>query len=79
MIGSGGYNTINECKALGVPLIAFAQPRLYDRQSLRAKNFAFCAASSNHEAMESLEKIAVQGFSSNPDPHFRTAQLEPFN
>lgn len=32
VIGSGGYNTVYECLALGIPLIAFPFPRLYDRQ-----------------------------------------------
>lgn len=35
VLGSGGYNTVYECAALGIPLVAFAQPRRYDRQALR--------------------------------------------
>jgi hypothetical protein len=34
-IGSGGYNTIYECLALDVPLLAIPWRRLYDRQSVR--------------------------------------------
>ncbi len=37
VIGSAGYNTIYECLACGVPLIARPWPRLYDRQWLRAR------------------------------------------
>ena len=37
VIGSAGYNTIYECLAYGVPLIARPWPRLYDRQWLRAR------------------------------------------
>jgi len=36
VVGGAGYNTVNECLACGVPLIARAWPRKYDRQSLRA-------------------------------------------
>jgi hypothetical protein len=35
VVGGGGYNTVSECRALGVPLIAFAFKRLYDRQIQR--------------------------------------------
>ena len=37
VIGGGGYNTIYECITCGVPLIAKAWPRKYDRQYLRAR------------------------------------------
>ena len=36
VIGGGGYNTIHECLACQVPLIARPWPRKYDRQPLRA-------------------------------------------
>jgi hypothetical protein len=32
VIAGGGYNTVIECQALGIPLLAFSWPRLYDRQ-----------------------------------------------
>jgi len=35
VIAAAGYNIINECAALAVPLIALPQKRLYDRQELR--------------------------------------------
>ncbi len=35
VVGQGGYNTTYEARACGVPLLAFARPRLYDRQALR--------------------------------------------
>jgi len=35
VIGSGGYNTVYECLALQVPLIAVPWKRLYDRQAQR--------------------------------------------
>ena len=40
IIGGGGYNTIHECLAYNIPLIARPWPRKYDRQWLRAKRAA---------------------------------------
>ena len=37
VVGGAGYNTVNECLALSVPLIARPWPRKYDRQRLRAE------------------------------------------
>jgi hypothetical protein len=36
VVGSGGYNTVYECAAVGVPLVALTRKRLYDRQDKRA-------------------------------------------
>ncbi|QIR40733.1 UDP-N-acetylglucosamine--LPS N-acetylglucosamine transferase [Tolypothrix sp. PCC 7910] len=36
VIGSAGYNTVYECAAVGVPLVAIPLERLYDRQHKRA-------------------------------------------
>ncbi|WP_414544231.1 UDP-N-acetylglucosamine--LPS N-acetylglucosamine transferase [Nostoc sp. CCY0012] len=36
VIGGAGYNTVYECAAVGVPLVALAFHRLYDRQKKRA-------------------------------------------
>lgn len=38
VVGGAGHNTVNECLALGVPLIAFPWRRLYDRQRLRIES-----------------------------------------
>jgi UDP:flavonoid glycosyltransferase YjiC (YdhE family) len=35
VVGAGGYNTVHECRATKRPLLAFAQPRMYDRQQRR--------------------------------------------
>ncbi|WP_223641057.1 glycosyltransferase [Corallococcus sp. EGB] len=35
LVGAGGYNTVQETRATGTPLVAWARPRLYDRQALR--------------------------------------------
>lgn len=37
VVGGGGYNLVYETRAAGVPLVARAWPRLYDRQELRAQ------------------------------------------
>jgi hypothetical protein len=37
VVGGGGYNTVNECRTLAVPLVARPWPRKYDRQRLRAE------------------------------------------
>jgi hypothetical protein len=40
VVGAAGYNTVYECLACGVPLIARPWPRKYDRQWLRARRAA---------------------------------------
>jgi predicted glycosyltransferase len=40
VVGGAGYNTIHECAAYQVPLIARPWPRKYDRQWLRARRAA---------------------------------------
>jgi len=40
VVGGAGYNTIHECLACGVPLVARPWPRKYDRQLLRAQRAA---------------------------------------
>ncbi|MBD2744238.1 UDP-N-acetylglucosamine--LPS N-acetylglucosamine transferase [Coleofasciculus sp. FACHB-1120] len=42
VVGGAGYNTVHECAAVGVPLVAFAFKRLYDRQKVRALRCAYC-------------------------------------
>ncbi|BAY13916.1 UDP-N-acetylglucosamine--LPS N-acetylglucosamine transferase [Calothrix sp. NIES-2098] len=36
VVGGAGYNTVYECAAVGVPLVALAFERIYDRQERRA-------------------------------------------
>jgi hypothetical protein len=40
VVGGGGYNTVHECLALRVPLVARVWPRKYDRQQLRLERAA---------------------------------------
>ena len=37
LVGSGGYNTVNEARATGTPLFAKPLPRIYDRQTTRLR------------------------------------------
>ncbi len=43
LLGAGGYNTVYEARATSTPLLAVAQERLYDRQSLRLRAHERCA------------------------------------
>lgn len=38
LVGAGGYNTVQEARATGTPLVAWAHPRLYDRQAVRLRD-----------------------------------------
>ena len=38
LVGAGGYNTVQEARATGTPLVALARPRLYDRQAVRLRD-----------------------------------------
>jgi len=50
VIGGAGYNTIHECLACQVPLIARPWPRKYDRQSLRANRASVITVQEPREA-----------------------------
>ena len=39
VVGGGGYNLVQECTALGIPLVAFVFPRKYDRQARRIREY----------------------------------------
>jgi hypothetical protein len=54
VVGGGGYNTVNECAACGVPLIARAWPRQYDRQARRAAGQAETLVTSVEEAVAAV-------------------------
>lgn len=63
VVGAGGYNTVAECQALGRPLIAIPQNRLYDRQQTRlAHHRSNCTWVQNADgaivALRSLLEIA---------------------
>ena len=54
LIGAGGYNTVNECRATGTPLLALPRNRLYDRQHERVSAVEY---SSEDVVLPKLEKI----------------------
>jgi hypothetical protein len=51
LVGSGGYNTVNEARATGTPLFAKPLPRMYDRQSARLREI---------ERFENFEQLLPQ-------------------
>jgi predicted glycosyltransferase len=67
VVGGAGYNTIHECLALGVPLIARPWPRKYDRQELRAARAARSGKVTVVESPEEAARAACQAaFSTRP-------------
>lgn len=56
VVGSGGYNTVYECAALEKPLVAFAWPRLYDRQARRLDRYGV-QVNTVTEAMEQVKTV----------------------
>ena len=58
VIGGAGYNTVSECTACGVPLIARARPRKYDRQRLRAQQAGVRVVETPAEAVDLAVKLA---------------------
>ena len=59
VVGGGGYNTVHEALACGVPLVAKAWPRKYDRQWLRIERAGAAAVEVNTpgEAVESALRL----------------------
>jgi hypothetical protein len=66
VIGGAGYNTVNECLALGVPLIAKPWPRKYDDQQARASQYSgrILIASTPREAC----RAALEALNRAPQP-----------
>lgn len=59
LVGAGGYNTVQEARATGTPLVAIARPRLYDRQALRLRSSERIA--SLDEALERVRCLLPSG------------------
>lgn len=55
MVGAGGYNTVQEARATGTPLLALPQHRLYDRQAHRLRP---CELISHESAL--IERLQTQ-------------------
>jgi hypothetical protein len=62
LVGAGGYNTVQEARATGTPLVAIARPRLYDRQALRLR--ASERISTLDEALERVRALLRSGSTS---------------
>ena len=54
-VGGAGYNTFYECLAVGIPLVAFAFPRQYDRQEIRVRRLLRQQRSSQVRLVDTLE------------------------
>ncbi|MGO9096460.1 MAG: UDP-N-acetylglucosamine--LPS N-acetylglucosamine transferase [Bryobacteraceae bacterium] len=55
VVGGAGYNTVNECVVCGVPLMARAWTRKYDRQFLRAAGQAEACPASIDDAVAAVK------------------------
>ncbi len=56
VVGGGGYNLTHECAALNIPLVGFAFPRRYDRQTRRIQKYG-CLVGNIGEAIATLEPL----------------------
>jgi len=75
VIGSAGYNTIHECLACGVPLVARPRPRKYDRQSLRATRAAVHQVDTPEQAVAAaLDELAKKPITARHSPFHNGAQ-----
>jgi hypothetical protein len=61
VVGGAGYNTVHEARACGVPLIAKAWPRKYDRQEWRAERFNCRTVRTPEEAAEAACELIREG------------------
>ncbi len=75
VIGGAGYNTIHECLACNVPLIARPWPRLYDRQWLRARRAGVVVIDGPAEAAAAaIHQLKTGSPRRKPNFHNGTAQ-----
>jgi len=66
VVGCAGYNTIYECLACGVPLVARPWPRKYDRQSLRAHRAASRGSVVVIESPDEAVAAVIEALALNP-------------
>jgi predicted glycosyltransferase len=80
VVGGAGYNTIHECAAYQVPLVARPWPRRYDRQWLRARRAAkrgmVTIIEKPEEAAEAAIRLLEQMPSLRPIVDFRNGATE---
>ncbi|MEM7724910.1 MAG: glycosyltransferase [Cyanobacteria bacterium P01_A01_bin.45] len=84
VIGGGGYNTIYECAALNVPLIAIAFERLYDLQYKRAANNLNTYIVKDTQGVVATVKMLLKQIETNKNqntsiPTFKNGVLEAVN
>ena len=72
LVGGGGFNTVHETRATGTSLLAFARPRMYDRQQLRL------AQQQIIDPKQPLASQVVAALSNTiqPRPHFENGLQE---
>jgi predicted glycosyltransferase len=78
VVGGAGYNTIHECLAYGIPLIARPWPRTYDRQWLRAQQAAQrgSVTAVEHPEEAALAAIHQLSIARQPPAEFRNGAEE---
>jgi hypothetical protein len=78
VVGGAGYNTVQECLAWGVPLVARPWPRTYDRQSVRAEHASARGRLTVVETPEDAARSALQQLSNGPPaaPSFANGAVE---
>jgi hypothetical protein len=79
VVGGAGYNTVCECMNLGVPLIAIALPRLYDRQTKRAAKVY--QVQNTHSAISTIRMLLEQLKSNQvrPAPSYQNGAIQAFD
>ncbi len=71
VIGGAGYNTIHECLAWRIPLIAHPWPRKYDRQWLRARRASQCGSVTVVKTPHEAAEAAIRRLNETPAPTCR--------
>jgi hypothetical protein len=66
VVGGGGYNTVRECQAWRVPLVAKPWARTYDRQAIRATAAAVAVVQEPEEAAAAALRHRLQALPGPP-------------
>jgi hypothetical protein len=78
VVGSAGYNTVQECLAWRVPLVARPWPRIYDRQSIRAEQASARGRLTVVETPEDAARSALLQINNGPpgEPSYANGAAE---
>lgn len=71
IVGSGGYNTVNEAVAVGIPLIGMPRKRLYDSQEQRLEYFGLKIPQDRRELLLAIRHEISRMSRSTASPSFR--------